>query len=46
MIAASVKDSDEVVDLLLSKGADVNAKSKLPLLPLLSSKSPQKAAHP
>ncbi len=27
MIAASVKDADAIVDLLLSKGADVNQKS-------------------
>ena len=29
MIAASLKDGDEIVDLLLARGADVNAKSKL-----------------
>lgn len=28
MIAVSLKDSDELVELLLKKGADVNAKSK------------------
>lgn len=28
MIAASVKDGEKVVDLLLSKGADVNEKSE------------------
>lgn len=27
MIAVSLKDSDELVELLLKKGADVNAKS-------------------
>jgi ankyrin repeat protein len=27
MIAASVKDAEKIVDLLLSKGADVNEKS-------------------
>lgn len=27
MMAASLKEGDEVVDLLLRKGADVNAKS-------------------
>jgi len=27
MIAASVKDGEKIVDLLLSKGADVNEKS-------------------
>jgi len=27
MIAASVKDSDKIVDLLLSRGADINEKS-------------------
>ena len=33
MMAASLKEGDEVVDLLLSKDADVNEKSKLsPLL--------------
>jgi ankyrin repeat protein len=29
MIAASVKDGEKLVDLLLSKGADVNEKSEL-----------------
>ena len=29
MIAVSVKDAEAVVDLLLSKGADVNEKSSL-----------------
>jgi hypothetical protein len=29
MIAASVKDAEKIVDLLLSRGADVNEKSKL-----------------
>jgi hypothetical protein len=29
MIAVSLKDSDELVDLLLRKGADVNMKSLL-----------------
>jgi hypothetical protein len=29
MIAASVKDGEKLVDLLLSKGADVNEKSGL-----------------
>ena len=28
MIAASVKDGDAIVDLLLQKGADVNQKSE------------------
>lgn len=28
MIAASVKDGEKLVDLLLSKGADVNEKSE------------------
>jgi hypothetical protein len=28
MIAVSVKDGDKIVDLLLSKGADVNEKSR------------------
>lgn len=28
MMAASLKDGDEIVDLLLRKGADVNAKSE------------------
>jgi 26S proteasome non-ATPase regulatory subunit 10 len=28
MIAASVKDGEKIVDLLLSKGADVNEKSE------------------
>jgi hypothetical protein len=28
MIAANVKDSDAVVDILLAKGADVNQKSE------------------
>lgn len=28
MIAASLKEADELVDLFLNKGADVNAKSK------------------
>ena len=28
MIASSLKEGDDLVDLLLSKGADVNAKSK------------------
>ena len=27
MMAASLKDGDEIVDLLLARGADVNAKS-------------------
>lgn len=27
MMAASLKDSDELVDLLISRGADVNIKS-------------------
>ena len=27
MMAASIKDSDDVLDLLLNKGADVNMKS-------------------
>ncbi|KAK3693897.1 ankyrin repeat-containing domain protein [Podospora appendiculata] len=31
MIAASVKDSDKIVDLLLAKGADVNQKNSPPL---------------
>lgn len=31
MIAASVKDSDRVVDLLLARGADVNQTSPSPL---------------
>jgi 26S proteasome non-ATPase regulatory subunit 10 len=30
MIAASVKDSDKIVDLLLSKGADINQTSTIP----------------
>lgn len=30
MIAASVKDSDRVVDLLLARGADVNQTSPSP----------------
>lgn len=30
MIAASVKDGDAIVDLLLQKGADVNQKSEMP----------------
>jgi len=30
MIAASVKDGEKIVDLLLSKGADVNEKSRSP----------------
>ncbi|KAI2601802.1 ankyrin repeat-containing domain protein [Hypoxylon sp. NC1633] len=30
MIAASVKDGDAIVDLLLSRGADVNQKSEAP----------------
>ena len=29
MMAASLKDGDETLDLLLARGADVNAKSKL-----------------
>lgn len=28
MIACSIPDGDDLVDLLLSRGADVNAKSK------------------
>ena len=28
MMAASLKDGDAIVDMLLSKGADVNTKSK------------------
>ena len=28
MIAASLREGDDVVDVLLSKGADVNAKSR------------------
>lgn len=35
MIAASVKDSDRVVDLLLARGADVNQTSPYPSLPPL-----------
>jgi hypothetical protein len=31
MIAASVKDSDKIVDLLLARDADVNMTSKPPL---------------
>ena len=27
MMAASLKDGDDIVDLLLARGADVNAKS-------------------
>lgn len=30
MIAASLKEGDELVDMLLGKEADVNAKSELP----------------
>lgn len=30
MIAASLREGDELVDLLLKKGADVNAKSRQP----------------
>lgn len=30
MIASSLKEGDELVDLLLTKEVDVNAKSKLP----------------
>lgn len=30
MIAASVKDSDKIVDLLLTKGADINQTSEIP----------------
>jgi hypothetical protein len=35
MIAVSLKDGDDLVDLLLQKGADVNAASKLPSLDIL-----------
>lgn len=31
MMAASLKDGDELVDLLLQKEADVNMKSTLPI---------------
>lgn len=31
MIASSLKNGDELVDMLLAKGSDVNAKSKFPL---------------
>ena len=34
MIAVSLKDGDDLVDLLLRKGADVNATSKWPPLNL------------
>ena len=30
MIAASLRDGDDLIDLLLSKEADVNAKSRCP----------------
>lgn len=33
MIAASVKDGEDLVDLLLRKDADVNAKSESPVRP-------------
>ena len=32
MMAASLKDGDALVNLLLSKGADVNAKSRNPIM--------------
>lgn len=36
MIAASVKEGEAIVDLLLQKGADVNIKSTSPFLASLS----------
>jgi 26S proteasome non-ATPase regulatory subunit 10 len=36
MIAANVKDSDAVVDILLAKGADVNQKSEGAAISLLA----------
>jgi len=32
MIAVSVKDGEDIVDLLLRKDADVNAKSEFPII--------------
>ena len=32
MIASSLRDADDIVDLLLNKEADVNAKSKICLM--------------
>lgn len=34
MIAASVKDSERLVEFLLSKGADPNEKSERPRIPI------------
>ena len=31
MIAASIREGDDLVDMLLNKEADVNAKSRFPL---------------
>jgi hypothetical protein len=36
MIAVSLKEGDDLVDLLLQKGADVNATSKSPSLDILA----------
>ena len=33
MIASSLRDADDIVDLLLNKEADVNAKSECRLMP-------------
>ena len=35
MIAASLREGDDLVDMLLGKEADVNAKSRFSTLPLL-----------
>ena len=35
MIAASLREGDDLVDMLLSKEADVNAKSRFSTVPLV-----------
>ena len=43
MIAASLREGDDLVDLLLSKEADVNAKSRFspPLCLLIKARAPR-----